>query len=78
MRITKEAEQKTSGVKHPRTRFNDFDEAKHPFNKWWRKHGRFMMSGGGRREMIWAARGWIAREQLGEGVQVTGETENKR
>lgn len=62
------------------TRFNEFDDRKHKFNKWWQKHGQYMLSGGGQREMIWAARGWIAREQLEEGVPVTGEAwdvENK-
>lgn len=56
------------------TRFDDFDLRKHPFNKWWKKHGQYMMSGGGRREMIWAARGWIAREQMLHGVKVTGDS----
>ena len=36
-----------------------------------------MLSGGGRREFIWACRGWIAREQYGEGEKVTGESLNE-
>jgi hypothetical protein len=56
------------------TRFTDFDDTDHPFRKWWETHGQFMLSGGGRRESIWAARGWIAREQLAQGVEVTGES----
>jgi hypothetical protein len=56
------------------TRFNDFDDETHPFRQWWTKHGQYMLSGGGRRESIWAARGWIAREQLASGVEVTGES----
>jgi hypothetical protein len=56
------------------SRFHDFDDAAHPANIWWRKHGEYMLSGGGRREFIWACRGWIAREQLAEGVEVTGES----
>jgi hypothetical protein len=59
----------------PPTRFAEFDDADHPCHKWWEEHGQYMMSGGGRREFIWACRGWIAREQLAEGVEVTGETE---
>lgn len=58
----------------PHTRFDEFDDDSHPANLWWKKHGQFMMSGGGRREFIWACRGWIAREQYGEGVDVTGES----
>jgi len=58
-----------------RSRSKDFDDVTHPFNIWWQKHGQFMMSGGGRKQFIWACRGWIAREQLAEGVEVTGETE---
>ena len=61
-----------------RTRFRDFDNPKHPFQKWWKAHGQYMMSGGGRREMIWAARGWIAREQMTDGVEVTGESSRER
>lgn len=57
-----------------RTRFRDFDSPSHPFRRWWTQHGQFMMSGGGRREMIWAARGWIAREQMTDGVMITGES----
>jgi hypothetical protein len=56
------------------TRFEDFDDPGHPANKWWREHGEYMLSGGGRREFIWACRGWIAREQLAEGVEVTGDS----
>lgn len=56
------------------TRFTDFDDDVHPFRKWWNEHGQYMLSGGGRRESIWAARGWIAREQLGFGVEVTGDS----
>ena len=56
------------------TRFADFDEADHPFCKWWKAHGQYMLSGGARRESIWAARGWIAREQLADGVEVTGDS----
>jgi hypothetical protein len=56
------------------SRFNDFDDADHPFRKWWEEHGQFMLSGGGRRESIWAARDWIAREQLGFDKEVTGES----
>jgi len=55
-------------------RFDEFDDETHPANIWWKKHGQFMMSGGGRREFIWACRGWIAREQLACGVEVTGES----
>ena len=61
-----------------RTRFRDFDNPSHPFHKWWKAHGQYMMSGGGRNEMIWAARGWIAREQMTDGVPVTGETVMER
>ena len=57
------------------TRFDEFDDDAHPFRQWWVKHGQYMMAGGGRRESIWAARGWIAREQLGQGIEVTGERE---
>jgi len=57
-----------------RTRFRDFENPAHPFAKWWKEHGQYMMSGGGRREMIWACRGWIAREQMSDGVEVTGES----
>lgn len=56
------------------TRFAEFDDADHPFRKWWDEHGQYMMAGGGRKESIWAARGWIAREQLACGVEVTGES----
>lgn len=56
------------------TRFQEFDDADHPCQKWWNEHGQYMMSGGGRREFIWACRGWIAHEQLAEGVEVTGES----
>jgi len=56
------------------TRFAEFDDADHPFRKWWEEHGQFMLSGGGRRESIWAARGWIAREQLLCGKEVTGDS----
>ena len=56
------------------TRFQDFDDPTHPANSWWEKHGQFMMSGGGRQQFIWACRGWIAREQLADGVEVTGES----
>jgi hypothetical protein len=56
------------------TRFSEFDDVSHPFHQWWEEHGQFMLSGGGRRESIWAARGWIAREQLACGVEVTGES----
>jgi hypothetical protein len=61
----------------PRTRFDEFDDATHPCNIWWEEHGQYMMSGGGRREFIWACRGWIAREQLAEGVEVTGDSLNE-
>lgn len=60
------------------TRHDDFDNADHPFRKWWEEHGQFMLAGGGRRESIWAARGWIAREQLGFGVEVTGDSLKER
>lgn len=56
------------------TRFADFDDASHPFRKWWNEHGQYMMSGGGRRQSIWAARGWIAHEQLASGIEVTGDS----
>jgi hypothetical protein len=56
------------------TRFAEFDDAEHPANQWWEKHGQYMLSGGGRREFIWACRGWIAREQLACGVDVTGDS----
>jgi len=56
------------------TRFDEFDDDNHPFRQWWVKHGQFMMAGGGRKESIWSARGWIAREQLGFGREVTGES----
>jgi hypothetical protein len=56
------------------TRFNEFADEDHPCNKWWKEFGQFMMSGGGRPEFIWACRGWIAREQLAEGVEVTGDS----
>src|SRR6185369_6713683 len=57
-----------------KTRLVDFDNADHPFRKWWEEHGQYMMAGGGRKESIWAARGWIAREQLILGKEVTGES----
>lgn len=60
------------------TRLSDFDDKDHPFRRWWEEHGQFMLSGGGRKESIWAARGWIAREQLICGVEVTGESINER
>lgn len=56
------------------TRFAEFDDESHPFQKWWVEHGQYMMSGGGYRARIWSARGWIAREQLMCGVEVTGES----
>ncbi len=56
------------------TRFSDFDDVGHPFRIWWEEHGQFMLSGGGRRESIWAARGWIAREQMAQGQPVTGDS----
>jgi hypothetical protein len=56
------------------TRFRDFDNTDHPFRQWWNDYGQYMMSGGGRRESIWAARGWIAREQLLCGKKVTGDS----
>jgi hypothetical protein len=56
------------------TRFEEFDDTDHPFRIWWEKHGQFMLAGGGRRESIWAARGWIAREQMKCGVEVTGDS----
>ncbi len=56
------------------TRFDEFDDSEHPFQKWWKEHGQYMLAGGGRREMIWACRGWIAREQLATGVEVTGKS----
>jgi hypothetical protein len=56
------------------TRFAEFDDIGHPFQVWWERHGQFMLSGGGRRESIWAARGWIAREQMACGVEVTGDS----
>lgn len=62
----------------PQTRFDDFDDDAHPFRKWWQEHGQFMLSGGGRRESIWAARGWIAREQMVCGVKVTGDSMHER
>ena len=55
------------------TRFDDCESRTHPFGRWWREHGQYMMAGGGRREMIWAFRGWIAREQYLQRVKVTGE-----
>lgn len=58
------------------TRFDEFDDSEHPCNRWWEEHGQYMMSGGGRREFIWACRGWIAREQLAAGVDVTGDPLN--
>jgi len=61
-----------------RTRFRDFDNPQHPFQKWWKAHGQFMMAGGGRAQMIWACRGWIAREQMTDGVEVTGESMGER
>lgn len=65
-----------SGEAQPsaQTRFQEFDDSDHPANKWWQEHGQYMMSGGGRRQFIWACRGWIAREQLYEGVPVTGDS----
>lgn len=60
------------------TRFNDFDDDAHPFRKWWQEHGQFMLSGGSRRESIWAARGWIAREQMACGAEVTGDSMHER
>lgn len=60
------------------TRFAEFDDADHPFNQWWQKHGQYMMSGGGRKQFIWACRGWIAREQLAEGVEVTGDSMHEK
>ena len=57
-----------------RTRFRDCEDLRHPFQKWWKEHGQYMLSGGGRRERIWAYRGWIAREQMSDGVEVTGES----
>jgi len=59
-------------------RFDEFEDDSHPFRKWWTEHGQYMMSGGGRRESIWAARGWIAREQLACGAKVTGESLRER
>lgn len=59
------------------TRFREL-EWPHPFEKWWQKHGQYMMSGGGHRERIWAFRGWIAREQLMDGSKVTGECLNEK
>ncbi len=56
------------------TRYADMEARNHPFKKWWKKHGQYMMSGGSREQMIWAARGWIAREQYLQGVKVTGES----
>jgi len=56
------------------TRLAEFDDADHPFRQWWNEHGQYMMSGGGRRESIWAARGWVAREQLSEGIEVTDDS----
>jgi hypothetical protein len=56
------------------TRFAEFDDDDHPAQKWWKEHGQYHMSGGGRREFIWACRGWIAREQLYAGVPVTGDS----
>lgn len=56
-----------------KTRFEEFDDAAHPANVWWEKHGQYMLSGGGRREFIWACRGWIAHEQFAESIEVTGE-----
>lgn len=59
------------------TRFAEFDDSEHPCNKWWQEHGQFMMAGGGRRQFIWACRGWIAREQLAAGVEITGDSLNE-
>ena len=56
------------------TRFAEFKDDTHPFSVWWKRHGQYMMSGGGHRESIWAARGWIAREQLACGADVTGDS----
>ncbi len=56
------------------TRFEEFDDPQHPAHIWWEKHGQYMMAGGGRKEYIWACRGWIAREQLLHGAEVTGES----
>jgi hypothetical protein len=66
----------STGKQPPRqqTRFEEFDDANHPANKWWREHGEYMLSGGGRREFIWACRGWIAHEQYIEGAEVTGDS----
>jgi hypothetical protein len=60
------------------TRFADFNDDDHPFRIWWQKHGQFMLSGGGVRESIWTARGWIAREQMACGVEVTGDSLHER
>lgn len=66
-------------ARHPSpTRFLEFDDTDHPANKWWQEHGQYMMSGGGRNQFIWACRGWIAREQLYEGVPVTGDSLSKK
>jgi hypothetical protein len=59
------------------TRFEEFDDVGHPMKEWWDKYGQYMMSGGGRREFIWACRGWIAHEQLVSGVEVTGDSLNE-
>ena len=56
------------------TRFDEFNDDSHPCNIWWKEHGQYMLSGGGRRDFIWACRGWIAREQLMRGVEVTGDS----
>ena len=56
------------------TRFAEFDDDGHPANIWWRKHGQYMMAGGGRTQFIWACRGWIAHEQFAAGVEVTGDS----
>ncbi|MGB2626448.1 MAG: hypothetical protein WAK20_06640 [Candidatus Acidiferrum sp.] len=58
----------------PTTRFEDFYDEAHPFQVWWHKHGQYMPFGGGMRESIWAARGWIAREQMACGVEITGDS----
>ena len=58
----------------PETRFDEFDDESHPANKWWKEHGQYMRAGGGRNEFIWACRGWIAREQMACGVEITGDS----
>ncbi len=65
-------------MKDFRTRFRDFDDPRHPFQKWWKEHGQFMFSGGGRNQMLWAARGWIAREQMIDEVEITGESMHEK